>query len=149
MKKIFISLLTIVLTSSIALAGEVKTNSYTLTNKEIKQELNTIKTRRLLIANALLLTDLQKAKADQIYKSVADKEAILYAQLKREKAIYQAVSKEKNAKAKKQQKQIINMLNNDIQTLQKEADKDFKSILNHDQRVKFRRLNNELKLKKV
>ena len=148
MKKVLISLLTIVLTSSLALAGEVKTNDYTL-NKEIKQELNTLKTRRLLIANALLLTDLQKAKADQIYKGVADKEAILYAQLKKEKAIYQAVSKEKNTKAKKQQRQIINMLNKDIQTLQHNADKDFKSILNHDQRVKFRRLNNELKLKKV
>ena len=41
------------------------------------------------------------------------------------------------------------MLNKDIQNLQHNADKDFKSILNHDQRVKFRRLNNELKLKKV
>ena len=102
MKKILISLLTIILTSSVALAGEVKTNSYTLTNKEIKQELNTLKTRRLLIANALLLTDLQKVKAEQIYKNVADKEAILYAQLKREKAIYQAVAKEKNSKAKKE-----------------------------------------------
>ena len=149
MKKILISLLTIILTSSVALAGEVKTNSYTLTNKEIKQELNTLKTRRLLIANALLLTDLQKVKAEQIYKNEADKEAILYAQLKREKAIYQAVAKEKNSKAKKEQRQIINMLTKDIHTLQHNADKDFKSILNHDQRVKFRRLNNELKLKKV
>lgn len=149
MKKILISLLTIILASSVAIAGEVKTNSYTLTNKEIKQELNTLKTRRLLIANALLLTDLQKVKAEQIYKNVADKEAILYAQLKREKAIYQAVAKEKNSKAKKEQRQIINMLAKDIHTLQHNADKDFKSILNHDQRVKFRRLNNELKLKKV
>lgn len=149
MKKVLIAFLTIFITSSITLAGEVKTNDYTLTNKEIKQELNMLKTRRLLIANALLLTDLQKAKANQIYQKVADKEAILYAQLKKEKAIYQAVSKEKNTKAKKQQRQIINMLNKDIQNLQHNADKDFKSILNHDQRVKFRRLNNELKLKKV
>lgn len=149
MKKLLISLLTIVLTSSIALAGEVKTNNYTLTSKEIQQELNTLKTRRLLIANALLLTDMQKVKAEQIYKKVSDKEAVLYAQLKREKAIYQAVAKEKNSQAKKEQRQIINMLNKDIQTIQHNADKDFKSILNHDQRVKFRRLNNELKLKKV
>lgn len=149
MKKVLISLLTIVLTSTLALAGEVKTNDYTLTNKELKQELHTLKTRRLLIANALLLTDLQKAKAEQIYQKVADKEAILYTQLKKEKAIYQAISNEKNTKAKKEQRKIINMLNKDLQTLQHEADKDFKSILNHDQRVKFRRLNNELKLKKI
>ena len=40
MKKVLIALLTIFITSSITLAGEVKTNDYTLTNKEIKQELN-------------------------------------------------------------------------------------------------------------
>ena len=53
MKKVLIALLTIFITSSITLAGEVKTNDYTLTNKEIKQELNMLKKRRLLIANTL------------------------------------------------------------------------------------------------
>lgn len=149
MKKIFIAIFTLVVTSSFAFAGEVNTNNYTFSNKEVQQELNTIKTRRLLIANALLLTDMQKIKAEQIYKNIADKEAILYAQMKKEKAIYQAVAKEKKSQAKKEQRQVINMLNKEIQTLQRDADKDFKSILNHDQRVKFRRLNNELKLKKV
>lgn len=149
MKKIFIAFFTLVVTSSFVFAGEVNTNNYTFSNKEVQQELNTIKTRRLLIANALLLTDMQKIKAEQIYKNIADKEAILYAQIKKEKAIYQAVAKEKKSQAKKEQRQVINMLNKEIQTLQRDADKDFKSILNHDQRVKFRRLNNELKLKKV
>ena len=147
MKNLFLTLLAVICISAPALAIEITTDSTNFSNKEVKIQVNKINTKRLLIANALLLTDAQKLKANSIYNKSSEKEAILYLQLNQEKKLLQDLSKQKaNFAEKKAQRKIINNIEKNIKSIQKESDKDFKSILNYSQKLKYNKLKKEIQI---
>lgn len=151
MKKYFLLLLTIFLLTSAAPANSINTDitpeNNALTDKEIKAQISKIKTKRIIIANALLLNDFQKEKANEIYSKNFQKEVLLLAQLKKEKEILKSMPKEKkNSIDRKNQRKIIANLEKSIETLECNTDKEFKKVLNRQQRSKFKRLQREIQI---
>lgn len=151
MKKYFLLLLTIFMLGSATPANSINTDitpeNNVLTDKEIKAQISKIKTKRIIIANALLLNDFQKEKANEIYSKNFQKEVLLLAQLKKEKEILKSMSKEKkNSIERKNQRKIIANLEKSIETLECNTDKEFKKVLNRQQRSKFKRLQREVQI---
>ena len=149
MKKIFITVVTLLTITSTANAIEnnLEVESLNISNNEVKAQLNKMKTKKLIIGNALLLNDIQKLKADEIYEKALVKEAVVYLQLKQENAILVSL-KSQNANKKEQKAQVKNIkkLKKALKTVQRQNDKEFKQILNHNQRVKYNRLKKEIQV---
>lgn len=149
MKKILLILSICVITFNINSATAVELNPETnaLSKKEIKAQVNKIKTKRIIIANALLLDEAQRKKADEIYYSVIDKEAIILEQLKKEQATLKSMTKETNTFAeRKSQRKTVYELQHALRVIESDVDKEFKKLLNHNQRVKFNRLKKEINI---
>ncbi len=149
MKKIFITLLTIltITGSANAIENTLKIDDLSVSNNEIKAQLNKIKTQRLIISNALLLNDIQKLRANEIFDNYNEKEALIYVQLKQENALLASLKSQKANKAEqKTQAKNIKNLKKALKSIQKQNDKEFKEILNHSQRVKFNRLRKEIQV---
>ena len=147
MKKLLVllAILLFTLNNGFVSASEIHSENSALQNKEIRAQLNKIKTKRIIIANALLLNSSQKKKAREIYSSVAEKEAMLLAELKEEKAILNSIPDDKpNAEARRNQRRIIYNLQKAIADIENHVDKEFKKILTHDQKVKFNSLRKEI-----
>lgn len=154
MKKLFLFFTTLVLTCSTAFANDniMLINAQTDYNysKDIKEQMQKIKTKRIIIANALLLSDSQKEKANNIYSNIFEKETLLIVQLKQEKEILKNLNEQKDKKyslERKQQRKVIAELEDAIKKIEKDADKDFSKILCREQRSKFKRLNREIQIK--
>ena len=138
MKK-YLSLICILVLLSLSLncvcASEMSAQTTALYDKEVRTQINKIKTKRIIIANALLLTDNQKKKANEIYSKTIEKESIQFVQLKREQAILKNMTKNNTTfKERKAQRKIVNNLYDAIKASENETDKEFKKILNHKQR---------------
>ena len=149
MKKILLTTILICFICSSAFANnsttQISTENYMLSNKEIKAQIYKIKTKRIIISNALLLNDSQKEKANQIYSKNMEKEALLIAQLKKEQSILKAMSEQKhNSAEKRQQRKIVYNLQKAIINIENETDKEFKKVLTRSQRSKFNRLSKEV-----
>ncbi len=130
-----------------ALANEICVETTALTNKEIRAQLNKIKTKRIIIANALLLDDAQKKKANTIYSKIIQKEALQLAQLRKEQEILKSMTKENStSEARRKQRKIVYNLQEAIRISEKQVDKEFKKILTHNQKVKFKRLKKEINI---
>lgn len=149
MKKIFITFLTLFTISNCvyAIENNLQVENLNISNIEIKSQLNKIKTKRLIISNALLLNDIQRLKADKIFDNYNEKEALIYLQLKQENAILLNLKSQKaNKKEQKAQMKNIKNLKKALKSIQKQNDKEFKEILNHNQKVKFNRLRKEIQI---
>ncbi len=149
MKKIFVFIVLFIFYTSFcnlsAFSAEISTENSAILNREIKAQINKIKTKRIIIANALLLNNAQKEKAGEIYSSVIEKEALLLAQLEKEKEIMKNLYNEENNRSQRRnQRRIIYNLQKAIVDVENQVDKDFKKILTHDQKVKFNRLKKEI-----
>ena len=70
MKKVLfiISIFLIAFSINSVIAVEISPETNALSKKEIRAQVNKIKTKRIIIANALLLDEAQRKKADEIYK---------------------------------------------------------------------------------
>ena len=124
---------------------QIYTENYMLSNKEIKAQIYKIKTKRIIISNALLLNDSQKEKANQIYSKNMEKEALLITQLKKEQSILKTMSEQKrNSTEKKQQRKNVYNLQKALLNIEKETDNEFKKVLTRTQRCKFNRLSKEI-----
>lgn len=149
MKKILLTTLITCIIGSSAFAQDsatqISTENYMLSNKEIKAQIYKIKTKRIIISNALRLNDSQKQKTNEIYSKNMEKEALLIAQLKKEQSILKELNEQKkNSLEKKQQRKIVYNLQKSLITLEKETDKEFKKVLTREQRSKFNRLSKEV-----
>jgi Spy/CpxP family protein refolding chaperone len=147
MKKILLSLISVVILSSTVFAEQnnISTENDFLSSKEIKSQLHKIKTKRIIISNALLLDDSQKQQANQIYSKISEKEAILIVQLKREEDILKEMQEQnENSLNIKKQKNNIDSLKSALNDIDKEADNEFKKILTKQQKTKFKRLKKEV-----
>ena len=81
------------------------------------------------------------------YSKNFQKEVLLLAQLKKEKEILKSMPKEKrNSVERKNQRKIIANLEKSIETLECNTDKEFKKVLNRQQRSKFKRLQREVQI---
>ena len=130
---------------SYTFAAELSADIPEISNREVNAHLNKIKTKRIIIANALLLDNAQKEKALKIYSDVVEKEALLVSQLEKEKQIMKELYKQENNRAERRnQRRIIYNLQKAIADVENQVDKDFRKILNHDQKVKFNRLRKEI-----
>ena len=130
-----------------ATAAELNPETHALSKKEIRAQVDKIKTKRIIIANALLLNEAQIKKAEEIYYSVIDKEAIILEQLQKEQAVLKAMTKETNTFAeRKSQRKTVYELQHALRVIESDVDKEFKKLLNHNQRVKFNRLKKEINI---
>lgn len=148
MKKILLFLI-IFLCGSVVLADvsqtEISSESNALSNKEVKAQLQKIKTKRIIIANALRLTDAQKEKANKIYSKNFEKEALLLAQLKKEQSILKEMSNKKRySPERKAQRKIVYELEKAIINIEDDMDKEFRKILTREQKSKFNRFKREI-----
>lgn len=148
MKKILLFLM-IFLCGSVVFAEvsqtEISSESNALSNKEVKAQLQKIKTKRIIIANALRLTDAQKEKANKIYSKNFEKEALLLAQLKKEQSILKEMSNKKcYSPERKAQRKIVYELEKAIINIEDDMDKEFRKILTHEQKYKFKRFKREI-----
>ena len=124
-----------------AKAVEINPETNALSKKEIRAQVDKIKTKRIIIANALLLDSAQKKKAEEIYYSVIEKEAIILEQLQKEQTTLKSMTKKTNTFAeRKAQRKTVYELQQALRTIENEVDREFKKILNHNQKVKFNRL---------
>lgn len=147
MKKFLLILLTITININVIYAAEITSETNALSKKEIRAQVNKIKTKRIIIANALLLDSAQRKKADEIYSSTINKEAIILEQLQKEQAVLKSMTKETNTFAeRKAQRKTVYELQHALITIENNVDKEFKKILNHNQRVKFNRLKKEINI---
>ncbi len=147
MKKFLLILLTITININVIYAAEITSETNALSKKEIRAQVNKIKTKRIIIANALLLDSAQRKKADEIYSSTINKEAIILEQLQKEQAVLKSMTKETNTFAeRKAQRKTVYKLQHALITIENNVDKEFKKILNHNQRVKFNRLKKEINI---
>lgn len=146
MKNIFVILFfVLMILQPTSFATEISTENNAISDREVKAQVSKIKAKRIIIANALLLNDSQKEKARNIYNSVIEKEALLVAQLNKEKETMKTLYQEKNnAKERRNQRRIIYNLQKAIKDVENQVDKEFKKILSHDQKVKFNRLKKEI-----
>lgn len=149
MKILYISFISLCLflysAQSQCFAAEISTDNIPVNSNVVRAQINKIKTKRIIIANALLLNNAQKQKAREIYLSVIEKEAILIAQLENEKTVMKKLYQEENNNAERRnQRRIIYNLQKAIADTENKVDKDFKKILTHDQKVKFNRLKKEI-----
>jgi len=145
MKRIFIIFVIFLFGMNCSFASEITAETNALSNKEIRAQLNKIKTKRIIIANALLLNSAQKKKANEIYSKIIEKEAIQLAQLRKEQAVLRTMNKENSTSSeRKAQRRIVYSLQEAVRTSENQADKEFKKILTRDQRVKFKRLKKEI-----
>lgn len=146
-KQLFLAVLLVisVLSLNFACASEISAETSALSNKEVRNQINKIKTKRIIIANTLLLDASQKKKANEIYSKTIEKEAIQFTQLRKEQEILKSMTKENSTNAQRRaQRKVVNSLYNAIKTSENETDKEFKKILNHSQKVKFNRLKKEI-----
>ncbi len=148
MKKILLFLM-IFLCGSVVFAEvsqtEISSESNALSNKEVKAQLQKIKTKRIIIANALRLTDAQKEKANKIYSKNFEKEALLLAQLKKEQSILKEMSNKKHySSERKAQRKIVYELEKAIINIEDDMDKEFRKILTREQKSKFNRFKREI-----
>ncbi len=142
---LFFILVISVLSINFVCASEISVQTSALSNKEIRTQINKIKTKRIIIANTLLLDSEQKKKANDIYSKIIEKEAMLFAQLQKEQEILKSMTKENSTKSERRaQRKVVNSLYKAIKTSENATDKEFKKILNHNQRVKFNRLKKEI-----
>ena len=149
MKKFLLILSICIITFNInsATAAELNPETHALSKKEIRAQVDKIKTKRIIIANALLLNEAQIKKAEEIYYSVIDKEAIILEQLQKEQAVLKAMTKETNTFAeRKSQRKTVYELQHALRVIESDVDKEFKKLLNHNQRVKFNRLKKEINI---
>lgn len=145
MKRIFIIFVILLFGINFSFANEISAETNALSNKEIRAQLNKIKTKRIIIANALLLNTAQKKKANEIYSKIIEKEAIQLAQLRKEQAALKVMTKENTtSEERKAQRRIVYSLQEAVRTSENQADKEFKKILTREQRVKFKRLKKEI-----
>ena len=146
-KLIALSIFTL-LSFNVAFAIDEDFNKKLYNEKELKEQITKIKNRRIIISNALLLTESQKKDAYNIYDQSSDKEAILFIKLKQEKNLLDNLSSDKNTNRveKSKQKRIVSNIQKDLLTIQKDYDKNFKKILTRSQRSKYKRLNREIPL---
>lgn len=145
MKNLFIVLFIIVCSCSCVYAFE--TDSYSSNDIEFKEQLSKLQTKHIIIFNDLLLSDLQKAKANYIFKNSDNKEAEIYAKLKKEQNLLNnLIAQSADKFTKKQQKKNIRKLEKEILIIEKQADREFKKILNHDQRTKYNRIKKTVKI---
>lgn len=134
-----------ILSFNFVCATEISAKTSALSNKEVRAQINKIKTKRIIIANTLLLDSAQKKKANEIYSKTIEKEAIQLTQLRKEQEILKTMTKENSTNAERRaQRKVVNSLYNAIKTSENETDKEFKKILNHNQKVKFNRLKKEI-----
>lgn len=146
-KHLFLIFLLVVsiLSFNFVCASEISAQTSALSNKEVRAQINKIKTKRIIIANTLLLDSAQKKKANDIYSRTIEKEAIQIAQLRKEQEILKNMTKENSTNAERRaQRKVVNSLYNAIKASENETDKEFKKILNHSQKVKFNRLKKEI-----
>ncbi|MBR2526331.1 hypothetical protein IKE67_07675 [bacterium] len=149
MKKFFLILIISILALNFNCTNAVELTPETnaISKKEIRAQVNKIKTKRIIIANALLLDSAQRKKADEIYYSVIDKEAIILEQLQKEQEILKSMTKKTNTFAeRKAQRKKVYELQHALRTIENNVDKEFKKMLNHNQRVKFNRLKKEINI---
>ncbi len=149
MKKILliIFLFSVLLTSNQISASEIELETNAMANKEIRAQVDKIKTKRIIIANALLLDSAQIKKANEIYSSVIEKEAVILEQLLKEQAILKSMTKETHTFAQRRaQRKIVFELQNSLRTIENDVDKQFKKLLKHNQKVKFDRLKKEINI---
>lgn len=133
-----------------ASAVDITVESSVISNKEMKLQLNKIKTKRIIIANALLLNDEQRKKANEIYSKITEKEAMQLAQLQSERAVLKNMTKENsNAAARKAQRKVVYELQDAITLNEDNADAEFKKILTREQKTKFKRLRKEIKISDI
>lgn len=146
MKNLFISLIIIFFACSHVSAFE--TESYNnLEDIEIKEQLTKLETKHIIIFNDLLLSDLQKAKAKYLFKNSDKKEVEIYTKLKKEQNLLNNLTTQNADKNNiKQQKMNVKKLKNEIISIEKHTDKEFKKILNHDQKVKYNHLKKTIKI---
>ena len=149
MKKFLLILFFIIFVFNLnnAFATEISTQTNAIKNKEIKAQINKIKTKRIIIANALLLDSAQRKKANEIYSSVIEKEAIILEQLLKEQAVLKSMTKKTHTfSQRKAQRKIVYELQNSLRNIENDVDKQFKKILKHNQKVKFNRLKKEINI---
>lgn len=149
MKKFFLILIISIsaLNFNCTNAVELTPETNAISQKEIRAQVNKIKTKRIIIANALLLDSAQRKKADEIYYSVIDKEAIILEQLQKEQEILKSMTKKTNTFAeRKAQRKKVYELQHALRTIENDVDKEFKKMLNHNQKVKFNRLKKEINI---
>ena len=90
-----------VLSINCVCASEISVQTSALSNKEIRAQINKIKTKRIIIANTLLLDSAQKKKANDIYSKTIEKEAMQLAQLRKEQEILKSMTKENSTKSER------------------------------------------------
>lgn len=142
-----ILLLTFTVNANCSFASEITVETDALSNREIRAQLNKIKTKRIIIANALLLDSAQRKKANDIYSKIVEKEAIQLAQLRQEQAILKLMNKQNSTASEiKAQRRIVYSLQESVRASENQVDKEFKKILNRSQRTKFKRLKKEINI---
>lgn len=146
MKNLFISLIIILYTYSYVYAFESQSYSH-VDDIEMKEQLSKLETKHIIISNDLLLSDLQKTKAKYLFKNSDKKEIEIYAKLKKEQNLLNNLTAQKaDRNTIKQQKENVKRLKNEISDIEKQTDREFKKILNHDQKSKYNRLKRTVKI---
>lgn len=149
MKKVFFIFVIaiLMLNATYADAVEINSENNVISKKEIRAQINKIKTKRIIIANALLLDSAQRKKADEIYSSVIEKEAIILEQLQNEQKILKSMTKETNTfSERKAQRKKVYELQHALIMIENDVDKEFKKMLKYNQKIKFNRLKKEISI---
>ncbi|MBQ3311396.1 hypothetical protein IJG72_04890 [bacterium] len=116
--------------------------------KEIKSQILKIRNRKIIISNALLLSDSQKTNLYNLFNQDNQKEAILYLKLKEETNLLNNLNNNKNISRieKRNQKKTISKIKKEIELIEKNNEADFKQILTRKQRAKYNKLKREIPL---